>query len=125
MTLGEDEEKDLKKMTILVVEVSTAQRARIVHLRNRMLAHSSSEIFLFPLRPSSEIHLKNLTDEGERIVRTLAEIEGTTEVDVGLYLITIHFGLSFKWDGEIADKTLNVLKRHLEDDSLTFGPAAD
>lgn len=104
-------------MKIVIVTDPDREGVAQVHLRHRLVKTKAQEFFL-PLKESSEEYLKLLDEDGQRLVRALAELAGVTRIAIGSYCVTLRYGPAFEWQ-ELEGPVVEVIFRTLGYDDDT------
>jgi len=105
------------KSVIVVQDASPNEDdMKIFHTRFE-ISNSVIEIFMRPLRPSSEPYLREVGVPGKYLVRELMSLDGVTEVCIQPYEISIHISPSYSFD-EVTPQVLEMLKMYTPENML-------
>jgi len=79
-------------------------------LRPRLLATGGNhQEFHLPLKDRSEEYLKLLTEVGQKLVKRIADIEGTGRITVWINTIGIEYSSVYEWDNDLAELVMPIV----------------
>lgn len=93
----------------------------VFHL-NREVSRAHVHDFWFPLTSVSDGYMKDIGEVGEKLVRGIAAVSGTTRVYIKRFEISVEKAKLFGWD-RIGPSVIRVIKKSLHRRKVTItGP---